>query len=565
MDYKQKYLKYKSKYIQLKGNRYIQLKGGKHCEKCPVKGFIQHTGECWHDSISMILLFSNDISDDIQDKFNEWLEDDSKINEYLNSIYNDKSRDLLLPYNIDVLTEELKLDITQYITYLFARYQKELIYTKELISQKENKIPKKLESFMRQISEISSLSCVEYLFNIIANNISYRNTKGGNSSDLYITKSLMNYVFAKSQVIKSICIDMNIFKMYNTEESFTQYSQLIKDLINKCNGLSISITIHKKGSIISHEIACIKCQDQQFIYDDNRGTDYDDGISLKKFNWKSKLLEYFSSIETFKTIDEFISFFSKYFDNIPVKKISELTFYYKDNFDSPDYFFAPSLYKKYQNQKAIKLQKQQLIDVIENKNPYIKINYDLINDLLFYNVELCHILFDYNVGFNINDSMILKNILLDGDNILIKRLLTHQKINIRNPELLSFGFASNKLETINMITEHKDFDINIRNEQIGSLINYLLGNITFNNISKKLIERGIDIYLPNIEEKTPLDYCIEYNNREMFDIILQKYMENNIPIKINEEVWEELVENIEDKSEQEKVEIILYYKNKLHI
>jgi len=553
MDYKAKYLKYK--------NKYLQLKGGKYCEKCPVKGFIQHTGECWHDALSMILLFSNDISDDIQDKFNEWLEDDSKIDEYLNSIYNDKSRYVLLPFNIDVLTEELKLDIKQYITYLFARYQKELIYTKELISQKGNKIPKKLESFMRQISEISSLSCVEYLFNIIANNTSYRNTKGGTTSDSYITKSLMNYVFAKSQVIKSICIDMNIFKMYNTEESFIQYSQLIKDLINKCNGLSISITIHK----ISHELACIKCQDQQFIYDDNRGTDYDDGISLKKFNWKSKLLEYFSSLETFKTIDEFISFFSKYFDYIPDKKISELTFYYKDNFDSPNYFFTPSLYKKYTNEKAIKIQKQQLIDIIENKNPYIKINHDLIKNLLFYNVQLCRILFDYNVDFNINDSMILKYILIDGDNILIKRLLTQPKINMHNPELLKFGFASNKPETINMIIEHKDFDINIRNEQIGSLINYLLGKISLNEISKKLIEKGIDIFMHNSQGKTPLDYCIEYNNKEMFDILLKKYRDNNIPIEINKEVWEELAENNEDKSEQEKAEIIQYYKTILGV
>jgi ankyrin repeat protein len=164
-------------------------------------------------------------------------------------------------------------------------------------------------------------------------------------------------------------------------------------------------------------------------------------------------------------------------------------------------------------------------------------------------VQLCHILFDYNVDFNINDSTILKNILLDGDNILIKRLLTHPKINIRNPELLSFGFASNKQETINMIIEHKDFDINIRNDKVGSLINYLLGNNTLNNISKKLIERGIDIYMPNSEDKTPLDYCIEYNNREIFDTMLEKYRENNIPIEINEEVWEELAENNEDKSE----------------
>ena len=69
----------------------------------------------------------------------------------------------------------------------------------------------------------------------------------------------------------------------------------------------------------------------------------------------------------------------------------------------------------------------------------------------------------------------------------------------------------------------------------------------------------------NSQGKTPLDYCIEYNNKEMFDILLKKYRDNNIPIEINKEVWEELAENNEDKSEQEKAEIIQYYKTILGV
>ncbi len=52
--YKEKYVKYKQKYINLKNN----LKGGA-CEKCPIWGFQQHIGECWHDSLSTIMLFSD--------------------------------------------------------------------------------------------------------------------------------------------------------------------------------------------------------------------------------------------------------------------------------------------------------------------------------------------------------------------------------------------------------------------------------------------------------------------------------------------------------------------------
>ena len=319
MDYKIKYLKYKNKYLNLKTN--IKQKGAKLCEKCPVKGFIQHSGECWHDSYSMMILFSNDISDDIQDKFNEWLEDDTQIETYLESIYNDLSRNILLPFNIDVLTPELKLDIKQYIIYLFARYQKELIYTTELISQKENKIPLHIEGLIRQISQDASLSCVHYLYNIISNNTSQRNTKGGNDSDLYITNSIINYIFAKSQIIKNICIDMNIFKLLNTEDSFREYTKLIIELINKCNGILISLNSDTRIPNQLHELACMKCKDQEYIYDDNKGIDYGDGISIKKFNWKHKLLEYFSSKKNFENIDNFLSYFSKYYDSLPNKKI----------------------------------------------------------------------------------------------------------------------------------------------------------------------------------------------------------------------------------------------------
>lgn len=38
MDYKKKYLKYKQKYLT--------LKGGRLCDICPTKGFNQHSGEC---------------------------------------------------------------------------------------------------------------------------------------------------------------------------------------------------------------------------------------------------------------------------------------------------------------------------------------------------------------------------------------------------------------------------------------------------------------------------------------------------------------------------------------
>ena len=54
--YLNKYLKYKKKYLNLQY-------GG---VKCPSFGFIQHKGECWHDSIMTIIFFSNEIGNLIE-------------------------------------------------------------------------------------------------------------------------------------------------------------------------------------------------------------------------------------------------------------------------------------------------------------------------------------------------------------------------------------------------------------------------------------------------------------------------------------------------------------------
>mgnify|MGYP003344995432 CR=1 FL=1 len=45
--------------------KYFELKAGE--KSCPQKGFVQHHGECWHDSLSMIILFTNELSNNIQE------------------------------------------------------------------------------------------------------------------------------------------------------------------------------------------------------------------------------------------------------------------------------------------------------------------------------------------------------------------------------------------------------------------------------------------------------------------------------------------------------------------
>ena len=74
--YKGKYLKYKAKYVNLK-----KQKGGATLEelqnkityttsRCinPSEFFRQHRGECWNDSIQMMLCFSDELKDSLQHK-----------------------------------------------------------------------------------------------------------------------------------------------------------------------------------------------------------------------------------------------------------------------------------------------------------------------------------------------------------------------------------------------------------------------------------------------------------------------------------------------------------------
>ncbi len=55
MDYREKYLKYKNKYLQLQ----LQY-GGANCLQY---GFQQHSGECWHDALGMLMMQSDLTSD----------------------------------------------------------------------------------------------------------------------------------------------------------------------------------------------------------------------------------------------------------------------------------------------------------------------------------------------------------------------------------------------------------------------------------------------------------------------------------------------------------------------
>jgi hypothetical protein len=87
---KEKYFKYKTKYMQLKE----QLGG--LCATCPKRGFKQHFSECWHDCITMGLLYSDNLSEHTQEIFTKDFDVDDCI-----KYAKENSPRYLLPVNIE--------------------------------------------------------------------------------------------------------------------------------------------------------------------------------------------------------------------------------------------------------------------------------------------------------------------------------------------------------------------------------------------------------------------------------------------------------------------------------
>jgi hypothetical protein len=87
MNYKPKYLKYKMKYLELK------QQGG---SKCMDFGFQQHTGECWHDALSMIFLQSDLIKDQFINNIRSLNLDDIKIK--FDELFSEKNIDANLKF-----------------------------------------------------------------------------------------------------------------------------------------------------------------------------------------------------------------------------------------------------------------------------------------------------------------------------------------------------------------------------------------------------------------------------------------------------------------------------------
>jgi hypothetical protein len=109
MNYKDKYIKYKNKYLTLKNTKSNLLYGSGRCFNY---GFQQHRGECWHDSLSMLLFQS--------DKLNQ-------NDEYLNAIQSlDVEKKYLELKKLFISPELLKTNAYKLPHFIYAYYLKNI-------------------------------------------------------------------------------------------------------------------------------------------------------------------------------------------------------------------------------------------------------------------------------------------------------------------------------------------------------------------------------------------------------------------------------------------------------
>ena len=305
VNYKDKYLKYKHKYLELKNKKII---GGANCPKI---GYFQHISECWHDSLMIILLYSDGLSDHVQKIFDETDTYKFDIDECIEYAITN-SPQYLKPINISPADNTIFIEYAkEYIKSLFARYNNEklsiipydkipppiapkpkftlspeVIEANRKIIEANRKIPDPpiKPSRYRRDSINESLSCNFSIFQITNINntkrISYKHkSHGGNTLHTFTTISLYNYFLInyfpkKLEITKTEQIftmfdgyflyrEFNIqkIKIINNIESFNEiientYRSLqeLSFRINNCLGILLSVShIFKIDKLISGE------------------------------------------------------------------------------------------------------------------------------------------------------------------------------------------------------------------------------------------------------------------------------------------------------------------------
>ncbi len=289
-----KYLKYRSKYLSLKKKIKNPLTGG---ADCPVRGYSQHRGECWHDALSTILLYSDDLSEHLQRNFDS---DTFIIADVIETTHRDQKLKLFAPLNIrfpeDMPEKDFKILATTYIENLHTRY---------LNNKTEATDPIFSFGQFRTLSAETSITCavsskqVSNLNNIDPRAISdEKHGHGGDVIDCLINISVINYYLMNynklstkyKYIYPNILTNKTVFN-YPIDVILNELNKMKKNLI-KCKGILINLTNSRAegGALSGHVVGLVDCGKKQYFYDDN-GVSKSNGIInyFEEFQWREYL------------------------------------------------------------------------------------------------------------------------------------------------------------------------------------------------------------------------------------------------------------------------------------
>jgi hypothetical protein len=287
MEYRNKYLKYKQKYINLKNQN------GGICSTCPKWGFKQHLGECWHDSISNNLLYSDDLSEIIQEIFDN---PDFNVDDIIDKAHNNPT--WLIPINVEESDYDYFIyNAKEYILNLKLRYDNQKAEGIKTKPPRDPRLrPKSTRITMHSIvggvrprrdSINESLKCTLAIFNITNINIYdkfiYSKLEhGGNyliqntifkifnyfllnyNNETKIYKTLENIIINKLNILNKIDT-VNINKLIFLLDEFKKKLITIRENFEILNSLNILINILDNY----HVIGLFKCNNIEYFYDNN--------------------------------------------------------------------------------------------------------------------------------------------------------------------------------------------------------------------------------------------------------------------------------------------------------
>ena len=297
VNYKEKYLKYKRKYLEIKGGA-----------NCPNIGFYQHMGECWHDALTMLLLYSDGLSEHIQKIFDTTSEYKFDYEDCIKYAYNN-TPEYLQPLNIEkeVDYKVFFKNSIDYIRQLYSRYMNDKlpVLPKQRLSTIHTGELRQIEPSFKRFRRNSineSLACVNYIYKITNINLSHfekidymHDNHGGHIRHDFTIIQLFNYFllnyfppklrlkqnmkFINSHVIELLPLD-NFFTMNIVSDILFKINEIEK-LLDICNGIIIGARfkevidrfIENKEieplKYQGHALSFIKCGGVEHFYDDN--------------------------------------------------------------------------------------------------------------------------------------------------------------------------------------------------------------------------------------------------------------------------------------------------------